>query len=50
MPYLFLKVYFFCGDELTFDKVSEALGLILELFFKYTDAIKSKNNKDMISY
>ncbi len=40
----------YCGEKLTFDRVSEALGLIPhDLFFKYFDAIKLKNNNDMIS-
>ncbi len=40
----------YCDGKLTFDKVSEALGLIPhDLFFKYTDAIKLKNNNDMVA-
>lgn len=40
----------YCDGKLTFDKVSEALGLIPhDLFFKYTDAVKLKNNNDMIA-
>jgi len=40
----------YCGDKLTFEKVSAALGLIPhDLFFKYTDAVKLKDNNNMIS-
>ena len=40
----------YCGDKLEYNKVTEALGLMpQELFFKYTDAIKNKDNEKMIS-
>ena len=40
----------YCGDNLEYNKVTEALGLMpQELFFKYTDAIKNKDNEKMIS-
>jgi DNA polymerase-3 subunit gamma/tau len=39
----------YCGDKLEYNKVTEALGLMpQELFFKYTDAIKNKDDEKMI--
>lgn len=40
----------YCGNNLEYNKVIEALGLMpQELFFTYTDSIKNKNNEEMIS-
>jgi DNA polymerase III subunit gamma/tau len=40
----------YCGNALEYNKVIEALGLMpQELFFKYSDSIKDKDNKKMIS-
>ena len=40
----------YCGNKLEYNKVTEALGLMpQELFFKYTDSIKNKDNEKMIS-
>lgn len=40
----------YCGKNLEYNKVIEALGLMpQELFFTYTDSIKNKNNEEMIS-
>ena len=40
----------YCGNNLEYNKVIEALGLMpQELFFTYTDSIKNKNNEKMIS-